>query len=136
MSITRREVNEFYHGPVHIGSGLSADYVVAHGERQRQRGKQPSLSYGSEKNPQLALRNARDDLRTRELWDDGKGYGRVGIKLVGKGEITDHSNISWLKPSGLVGVVYVESDIPQVPLRSTDYAPNPDGTITITQPAN
>jgi hypothetical protein len=45
--LTRYEVNDYYHGEVHVGSGISADYVVAHGLRQLQRGRNPSVAYAN-----------------------------------------------------------------------------------------
>jgi hypothetical protein len=85
MSISRTEVNRNFHGPVDFGTGNSADYVVAHGRRQRQRGKKPSVSYGKEKNPLKAFANAQNDLKTRELWDDRhvEYLGRVVVLPVG-----------------------------------------------------
>lgn len=67
--ITRSEVNRNYHGPVDLGTGNSADYVVAHADRQKSRGKKPSVSYRGISNPRLALQIAESDLIFREFWD-------------------------------------------------------------------
>lgn len=136
MGKTRREVNSYYHGPVDVGSGNTADYVVAHGTRQRQRGKRPSVTYDGERNPHKALEDAQYDLMTRQLWDDGStiGYGRVGIKVYNGPVPRFDSESGWLSAHGLVGVKYVQSDDPHIPLRGADYVPNPDGTVAITKP--
>lgn len=65
MSKSRLEVNSYFHGPVDVGSGVSADYVIAHAERQKQRGKQPAVVYGGISNPQDALEAARKDVEAR-----------------------------------------------------------------------
>ena len=65
MAKSRSEVNSYYHGTVDMGSGNSADYVVAHGERQKHRGKRAAVSYRDIRNPQVALEAARQDIEAR-----------------------------------------------------------------------
>lgn len=135
MSTTRREVNSFYHGPVDIGTGNSADYVIAHAKRQRQRGKGPSVAYNGETNPRVALEDAKYDLLTRMVFGTGtEGYGRIGIKVQDTPPAEYGSKLQWLNPNGLVGIKHVVSDVPHEPLRGGDYIPNPDGTVAITKP--
>ncbi len=43
----------------------SAEYVIAHAQFQAKRGKNPSVSFGSIRNPRLALRSAIDYLDPR-----------------------------------------------------------------------
>jgi hypothetical protein len=65
MSRFRAEVNSYFHGPVDLGTGNSADYVVAHAERQHKRGRNPSVTYKDIKNPLIALEAAQADIATR-----------------------------------------------------------------------
>ncbi|HXE10009.1 MAG TPA: hypothetical protein VN554_01125, partial [Verrucomicrobiae bacterium] len=71
MSKSRTEVNRHFHGDVDIGSGISADYVVAHGERQQQRGRNPSIAYRGITNPREALAVARADVNARRSEAEG-----------------------------------------------------------------
>ena len=87
MSKSRAEVNSYFHGPVDIGHGNSADYVIAHGVRQRQRGRNPSVPYKDITNPSEALKAAQEDVEARPLDTNPFGYtemysGRVAVMHV------------------------------------------------------
>ncbi|HSX44470.1 MAG TPA: hypothetical protein VLE69_04240 [Candidatus Saccharimonadales bacterium] len=87
MTKTRAEVNSFYHGSVDMGSGNSADYVVAHAARQRHKGKNLSVPYKDITNPELAREAAQKDIdaRTARSFEDGTPFytadysGRVAV---------------------------------------------------------
>ena len=90
MSLTRAEVNRNWHDPAEIGSGNTADYVVAHAKRQERKGKNPSVSYKGILNPQQALEAARADIEARTdpqgLWDGWAWHaGRVVMMYVVSG---------------------------------------------------
>lgn len=75
---SRQEVNKFVH-KVDTGSGITADYVVAHAKRQSKKGKSPSTPYRDETNPQKALMLATEDISKRDAYI-GSGYcGRVAV---------------------------------------------------------
>lgn len=61
----------------------SADYVVAHADRQASRGKHPSMPYKGELNPIEALRLAMSDIEERNDMSRVHGYnempGRVAV---------------------------------------------------------
>jgi hypothetical protein len=87
MSKSRAEVNSYFHGPVDRGHGNSAEYVIAHSVRQRQRGRNPSVPYKDITNPSEALRAAHDDVEARSLDANPFGYteiysGRVAVMHV------------------------------------------------------
>jgi hypothetical protein len=70
MSKSRADVNRYYHGGVDRGTGISADYVVEHAARQRQRGRKPAVNYQEYKNPRDSLAAAQADIHSRTSGND------------------------------------------------------------------
>jgi hypothetical protein len=84
MSKSRAAINEL--APrVDIGGSITADYVVAHAARQRQRGRKPSVAYRGIANPREALKQAKADIAERSAdpqraWEGKADYsGRVAV---------------------------------------------------------
>jgi hypothetical protein len=57
MSKSRAEVNQLL-ADVSYRTRRTAEYVIAHAERQTQRGKNPSIEFIGHKNPRIALEAA------------------------------------------------------------------------------
>jgi len=134
MSTAHREVNQFFHGPVDEGFGNSADYVVAHAFRQRQRGKNPSISYKGITNPKLALARAQIDIENRRFWGEPqRGSGRIAIARHHNATPEYVTGGQWL--FGMVGIKYVPDESPHTLLRIEEVeADNGDGTFERTRP--
>lgn len=81
MSKSRAEVREHFHSSVDLGTGPSADYVVAHATRQRQRGKNPSVKYKGHTSPRESLAAAKLDIEARDIDDNYTAVfsGRIAI---------------------------------------------------------
>lgn len=118
----------------------SADYVVAHADRQASRGKHPSTPYKGELNPIKALRLAMSDIAERN--DKGRvhGYnevpGRVAVLHVLD---QDQGEISTAFGERMVSSHHAaDFDVRFDGVDEHDYDhnrgihPNPDGTFDIT----
>jgi hypothetical protein len=127
MSLTRAEVNVLAPLQVDVGSGTSADYVVAHAERQHQRGRNPSVTYKGISNPREALNQAHDDIAER-LADPQRGWegkaqfsGRIAmVHVIGEDLMPDATTFAqeMIDDNGAVGaIVRVPAKGTQLPYR-------------------
>lgn len=84
MSKSRAEIREYFHSPVDLGASPSADYVVAHADRQLKRGKNPSVKYKGHTNPRESLAAAKADIEARNNTDRYTDIfsGRIAIMRV------------------------------------------------------
>lgn len=140
MSKSRAEVNRYFHGDVDLGSGNSADYVVAHAERQRQRGKNPSVRYKDASNPRDALEAAQADIEART--DNADDYtasfsGRIAIIKAWSDPQRDMANRyaeARMESNGATGAIVqgVKNDeVIQAPLH---YRVSEEGTVHLMLP--
>src|SRR5665213_862459 len=123
MSLTRAEVNVQAPLPVDMGSGASADYIVAHAARQQQRGRNPSTAYKGISNPREALRHAQADIAERianpqRQWEGKSQFsGRIAmIHVIGEDLMPDATTYAQetIDDNGAVGAIV------EVPRRGTE----------------
>lgn len=138
MSITRAEVNSFFHKEVEFGEGGTADYVAAHAARQAQRGKNPAIPYKGIVNPRRALEAALKDLEERERIDEASGTVTCGIGRVADVHISSADESARLTAAyeavqefGVVGAD-VHSDAGET--AAAHEATQPDGRIDLVLP--
>lgn len=142
MSTTRAEVNGFYHGPVDIGNGNTADYVTAHALRQRRRGKKPSVTYKGITNPSFALEAAQKDLEARATgsWSEGTPFflndfsGMVAVMHATDDDRQQKYAAEFAKArmrdGRCVGAV-IMADLETLPIDMDPAQVNPDGTVEV-----
>ena len=146
MSKSRAEVRSKFHGEVDMGTDfaaehvISAEYVVAHAARQRQRGRKPSAHYRDIRNPHLALAAAQADIESRTAASPGDYTdfaGRVAIIRVWSERQRDIA-ASYAKAriteNGALGAIIQDvkkGETLQAPLH---YRPTDEGTVEVLLP--
>lgn len=146
MSKSRAEVRSKFHGEVDVGTDLSAEhvmsaeYVVTHAARQRQRGRNPSVRYRDIRNPHLALAAAQADIESRTAATPGDYTdfaGRVAIIRVWselQRDIAASYAEARITDNGALGAIIQEvkdGETLQAPLH---YRPTDEGTVEVMLP--
>ena len=143
MSKSRSEVNQYFHGIVDLGSGSSADYVVSHAQRQRQRGRNPSVTYKGITNPRSALEAAQADIEVRDYaLDDPFGYtsafsGRIALIRVW----SEHQKVlaqeygnARMENNNATGLVIQELEKDEILQAPLHYRVTDEGTVELMIP--